>query len=133
MRWIFGLVAACGMASAVAAAQDNSVRPDAVVQSHITAYVEADFEAFMGTFSPNAVVVFDGQRYSGQSQIRQIYYANFLEGAPQIYIADSKISGNEVILQEGYVFPDGTDICCSRSTYTVKGGKISKIVIVSPQ
>lgn len=133
MRWIFGLAAACGAFSAVAAAQDSAAGPAAVVQSHVTAYVEADFETFMSTFAANAVVVFDGQQYRGQSQIRQIYYANFLEGAPEIYIAESQISGNQVILQEGYVFPDGTDICCSRSTYTVKGGKIAKIVVVSPE
>ena len=132
MRWICAIGLVFSSLSGAAYAQHNSATPAAIVQAHVDAYAAADFEAFMATFSRDAIVVVDGQRYSGISQLRQIYYANFLEGAPQMYVSGSSSHGNTVILEEGYIFPDGKQICCSSSIFTIANDKIVKVEVTNP-
>lgn len=123
-------LAALGCAVTPALAQKA---PAAVVQAHVDAYRAADFKAFLNTFSDNAVLIYDGQRFVGKAQLRRAYAMNFQQGSPSVYIAGSEIRGGKVVLSEGYVLADGTDICCSLSTFTVEGGKITKVEVISPQ
>jgi hypothetical protein len=131
----FGQKAALAFAAAACIATPTFAQssPAAVVQAHVDAYRAADFSAFLNTFSDDAVLISDGQRFVGKAQLRQAYAINFQQGAPSIYIAGSEMRDGKVVLSEGYVFADGTDVCCSLSTYTVAGGKITKVEVYSPR
>jgi hypothetical protein len=126
---MLGLAAIACAATPVFAQQG----PTDVVQAHVDAYRAADIEAFLDTFASDAVLIFDGQRFTGRAQLRKAYAINFQAGAPSIYIAGSEVNGSEVVLWEGYTLADGTDVCCSVSTYTVQNGKIKKIEVIPPR
>ncbi len=122
-------LAAAACAATPTSAQQN---PAAVVQAHVDAYRAGDIDAFMNTFAAGAVLTYDGQRFVGKSQIRRAYSMNFQAGAPTIYIAGSEMRDGKVVLSEGYVLADGTDICCSLSSFTVANGKITRVDTYSP-
>lgn len=124
-----GLVAAACVATPVYAQQDPSA---VVVQAHVDAYRAGNIDAFMNTFAAGAVLTYDGQRFVGKAQIRRAYSTNFQPGAPSIYIAGSEMRDGKLVLSEGYVLADGTDICCSQSHFTVKDGKITRIDTYPP-
>ncbi|MXO89765.1 nuclear transport factor 2 family protein [Pontixanthobacter aquaemixtae] len=118
----------CAAAPAIAQQNASAV----VVQAHVDAYRAGDIGAFMDTFADNAVLTYDGQRFVGKAQIRHAYSMNFQPGAPSIYIAASEMREGRLVLSEGYILADGTDICCSLSYFTVKNGKITRIDTYSP-
>lgn len=105
----------------------------AVVQAHIDAYRARNLNAFLGTFSDDAVLVYQGLTFRGRSEIRTAFSLNFQPDAPTIYLVDSGIQGEQVWMQAGYTFADGSDMCCSLSRYTVRGGKIVHLEVSGPR
>ncbi|WP_271439000.1 nuclear transport factor 2 family protein [Pontixanthobacter luteolus] len=112
-------------AYAPAAAQES---PVAVVQSHIDAYRARNLNAFMRSFASDAVVVIDGVAVQGHAQIRELYSLNFAPGAPKLKMISSGQADGVVWFESGYVFQDGSELCCGYSEYTVENGKITMLV-----
>ncbi len=98
------------------------------VQRHVDAYRSGDLERFVATFTHDAVVDSDGMVSTGHAEIRAAYAMGFQLGFPQIFITESGVVGDRVYLMIGYVFPDGEEICCTRSEYWVRDGKISYVL-----
>jgi hypothetical protein len=97
----------------------------AVIERHIDAYRSGDLEAFVATFTPDAVVRADGFVAIGHEQIKALYELNFEPGAPQLRVHDSGVEGDKVTVSVGYLFADGQEMCCSVSEYEVRGGRVS--------
>ena len=122
-----------GAVACVAAPTFAQSNPATVVQAQVDAYRAGDLEAFVNTFSSDAVLIAEGARFVGKAQIRRVYSPNFASGAPSIYVAGSEMRDGRVVLSTGLNFADGTDVCCFISTYTVVGGKITKLEVYSPR
>ena len=129
MRAVFTFMAALAIAMpagyAPAAAQENAVT---VVQNHIDAYRARNLDAFVRSFASDAVVVVDGVAVQGHAQIRELYSLNFVPGAPKIKMISSGYADGVVWFESGYVFQDGSELCCGYSEYTVENGKITMLV-----
>ena len=104
----------------------------ALVQQHIDAYRAKNMDAFLATFAPDAVLTYEGMVFRGRQQIAQAFALNFAPDAPRMYIVDSGSDGRVVYMQSGYVFGDGTDICCGYSEYRVEGGQIVSLTVSGP-
>ena len=146
MRAIAMLAAGAGLLAAPIAAQDQ--RPAqvlvsastnesdeaearakvAALQNHVDAYRSGDIDAFVATFSKDAVVRANGYVAVGREQIRALYALNFTPGAPTIRIHESGFSGENLYLRVGYVLEDGQEMCCSYSEFEITDGKVSFLV-----
>lgn len=124
------LIAALAMTPVAVQAEEN---PLPAVQANLDAYRAKDLDAFVRTFAPDAVVEFMGVQVQGHARIRAVYRANFAPSAPSVQLVDSGRDGNQVWMQYGLTFADGTEMCCAQSDYTVNGGKITYLVAHMPE
>ena len=128
-RWKTLLILAA--ASLAVPAQAGPPRNDyeraavAAVQSHVNVHRSWDLDAFVETFTEDAIVQVDGEMAKGHDAIRRFYASNF-EGEPHtIEILESGLRRGMVYLTISYTFEDGYQRCCSFGQYYVKDGKIS--------
>ncbi|WP_185960168.1 nuclear transport factor 2 family protein [Erythrobacter insulae] len=98
------------------------------VQAHVDAYRSGDLGRFLGTFAPDAIVNLNGVTVAtGHQQISALYRVNFVQGAPAIRVDSSGMNGDLLFLSIAYIFPDGSEVCCSYSEYEVTNGKITRL------
>ena len=133
MRNIAFAIAACGslaVASAPLLAEPVGEDSHEVVRQHNMAYTQGDFDRFIETFADDAVVVVEGHEYRGIEAIASSYAPNFGPGAPRAVIErQGRASGGGIVQRESYVFPDGTEICCTVTAIYVENGRISRILV----
>ena len=129
-KFLLGLAAAASLApfTTVTAQEDGA----SVVQRHIDAYRARNMTEFLKTFAPDAVVNYEGMEFRGHTQIRKVYSANFTPDAPKVVIYSSGGENGAVWIETGYVFPNGEELCCGFSEYTVANGKITYVSVSGP-
>lgn len=120
--------AAAQMSPASAEEEARAQEMADAVQRHVDAYRSGDLDRFVATFTRDAEVHSGDMVSVGQSEIRAAYAMGFQLGFPQIFITESGVVGDRVYLMIGYIFPDGEEICCTRSEYWVRDGKISLVI-----
>ncbi|MEM6585721.1 MAG: nuclear transport factor 2 family protein [Pseudomonadota bacterium] len=128
-RWtpILGLAAALLATPAQAGPPRNAYEDGlvAAVQNHIDVYRSWDLDAFVETFSEDAVITVDGDGATGRDEIRAFYRSNFADEPHTIRILESGVRKGLVYLTMSYTFKDGLERCCSYANYFVKDGKIA--------
>lgn len=125
---MFRYLAPIALVMAPASAQHYPT-PEQVVAGHEAAYMALDLDAFMSFYAPDAEVHGLGEVLRGRKQIRNAYRAVFSLKKPQQEMVDRWVDGDQVIDVERIVLPNGEVICCQSATYTVKNGKIIKVVL----
>lgn len=130
MNTILAAALVIGNVAAMPAAADDTASYASTVQRHVDTYRAGDLDGFMATFSDDAVVVANGMSAHGKAQIRAFYAANFAPGAPAIRIVSSSMLGQKLFLEIAYILPDGSEMCCSQSLYTVENGLITRINVI---
>lgn len=120
-------------ASITPLAPANAQKAEAeVVQRHVDAYRARNMNAFLETFAADAVLVYGGMTFQGRSEIRQAYSLNFVPDAPKMEVLSSGADGGVVWIETTYRFPNGEEICCGYSEYTIERGKITMLVVSGP-
>ncbi len=121
------LLGVAAITSPVSVQADNTAAYASVIQGHLDAYRARDFDAFVATFAPDALVVANGIPAQGRASIRAFYAANFAPEAPTIRINASYMDGGRLYLETAYVLSDGNEMCCSQAYYTVENGLITRL------
>ncbi len=123
------------MATLTVPAHANAPRNDyerslvQAVQSHVDTYRSWDLDAFVDTFTKDAIVMVDGDTATGHAEIRDFYRSNFADTAHSVKIIESGMRKGMVYLTISYTFADGMERCCSYSEYYVEDGKISYLKV----
>ncbi|MEE4208342.1 MAG: nuclear transport factor 2 family protein [Parvularcula sp.] len=112
--------------ASVAVDANPQERIDAI-ERHIDAYRSGDLDAFVDTFTPDAIVRADGFVAIGREQIKRLYELNFAPGAPALKVHGKGIEGDVVTVSHGYILADGQELCCAVSEYKIVDGRVSFI------
>lgn len=100
-----------------------------VIAAYHDAYNARDIEAFLATFAQDAVVVVNGTELVGHEAIADAYSFDFAQPGPQSRITRRGRAGRgNIVLEEAFVFADGSEECCTASIVTVEEGRISRLV-----
>ncbi|WAT18725.1 nuclear transport factor 2 family protein [Aurantiacibacter sp. MUD11] len=130
MRRLAIATTACAALAAAIAAPLSAQDSRDVLDEHNQAYNTGDFEAFMGTFAEDAVVVVEGYEFRGRDAIAASYAPNFGPGAPRARIERmGRASGGGIVQRESYVYADGTEVCCTVTAIWVEGGEITRVLV----
>jgi len=126
----FGTLAVAQVPATSAEQLQQEVNADdaAAVQRHVDAYRSGDIDRFLATFTSDATVTVNGVTFAGRAEFKKAYALNFRPGAPKIEIVDSGMSGPNIYITSLFRRPDGSEICCAYEEYTVRDGKIARIV-----
>jgi len=128
-RWttILAFAAAAIAAPAAADAPRNAYEQAAVdaVQAHINVYRDWDLDAFVQTFTDDAMVMVDGEAFDGHAKIRDYYASAFADDPHTVRVIESGVRKGLVYITTTDTFEDGKERCCTYAQYFVKDGKIA--------
>ncbi|MEL6707475.1 MAG: nuclear transport factor 2 family protein [Pseudomonadota bacterium] len=126
-KWMLVLTTAAFAAPAAAGPPRNFYEEAAVqaVQAHIDMYRAWDLDAFVSTFTEDAIVMVDGKAVEGKSDIRAYYASAFADDPHKVQVIESGLKRGLVYITMSYTFKDGYERCCTYANYFVKDGKIA--------
>lgn len=126
-KWTLALASAAVAAPVAADAPRNGYEQAAVeaVQAHIDMYRTWDLDAFVSTFTEDAVVMVDGKVVEGKPDIRAYYASAFADDPHKVQVIESGLKKGLVYITMSYTFKDGYERCCTYANYFVKDGKVA--------
>lgn len=130
-RFAIAVVCCASLASAAATPIAAQSARD-ILSLHNDAISQRDLDGFLGTFADDAVVIWDGDVFTGREQIEQVYAGKFSPEAPQVRIVrQGRASGGGVVQEEAYVMADGAETCCTTSAIYVAEGRVIRVIVDS--